>query len=49
MPSQLAQFVYTALCKANWAITVSEEQKRLARESLMEARTTPKKARVALF
>ena len=48
MPCQLAHFAYIAIDRASLAITISEEQKRLAQESLKEARTTQKRARLAL-
>ena len=48
MPNQLASLAYVAIGRANWAITLSEEQKRLAKEALQEARSTQKRARLAL-
>ena len=49
MPCQLAHFAYVAINRANLAITINEEQKRLAQEAVQEARTTQKRARLALW
>jgi hypothetical protein len=49
LPHQLVQLVKVALDRAHFAITVNEELKKQATESMAEARTTQKRARLALI